>query len=70
MITLTGCEENVVSIVLNPRRDCDVITNGIGKGATENGRSTSSNSRIFNDHFKWRQHDFLIRKSIQFKFDN
>jgi hypothetical protein len=25
---------------------------------------------IFNDHFKWRQHDFLIRKSIQFKFDN
>jgi hypothetical protein len=41
MITLTGCKENVVSIVLNPRRDCDVIANGIGKGTTENGRSTT-----------------------------
>jgi hypothetical protein len=57
---LTGREENVVSIVLDPRRDCDVIADGIGKGATENGRSATTHSRILHRHFEWRQHHFKI----------
>lgn len=70
--TLTGREENVVSIVLDPRRDCDVIADGLGKGATENGRSATTHSRILHRHFEWRQHHFFKISNfvhfVNFKF--
>ena len=71
---MAGRQEDVVAIVLDPRRDDHVIADGFRNVAPEDGRVSALNFGIVDAGIERRQHHWIQKyqkvNSFKFKFQN